>query len=326
MPRLEEGDRAEGLIEIQAELSVVWRSGYAITYTGVLIMQLKKSTAIGALALAAVSLLNLAGPATATTPSSMPIQLVGLTNNNQLVTFRTDRSRKFRSTRVKGVDGKLVGIDVRPANGLLYGLTNTDKIYTIDPMTGATKLISTLSTPFNGNIRTGIDFNPVPDRLRLVNAKGQNFRVNVDTGMVTVDQPLKYAANDPSAGKTPVPQITAAAYTNAFAGPPSPTGVTPPTRTTQLLDIDSAADVLVLQNPPNDGVLTTIGALGIDFKPTGEFDIFSPRDGVNLGFAVSGSTFYAIDLKTGAASPVGSAGRGITLIGLTFTLAPVAEQ
>ncbi len=279
---------------------------------------------IGVLTLATISLLASALPAMATPPEAMPVRLIGLTSNNQLVSLRTDQSGGLRNTRIKGVDGRVVGIDVRPSNGMLYGLTNTDKIYTIDPTTGEAQFVSTLSTPFQGSIRTGIDFNPVPDRLRLVDAKGQNFRVNVDTGMVSVDQPLNYKGGDPNAGA--VSQVTAAAYTNAFAGPPSPTGVTPPTRTTQLFDIDSYLDVLVLQNPPNDGTLTTIGPLGVDFSPTGEFDIFSPRPDVNFAFAVSGSTFYSIDLGTGAAVAVGSAGRGTNLIGLTFTLAPAMGQ
>jgi Domain of unknown function (DUF4394) len=286
-------------------------------------MQLQKSwLAIATLLVTASGLF--ANAATTTDAPSMPVRLIGLTADNQLVSFRTDRASRLRATRIKGVDGRVVGIDVRPANGLLYGLTNTDKIYTINPLTGESQLVSTLSIPFKGTIRSGIDFNPVPDRLRLVDAKGQNFRVNVDTGAVLSDTALNYAANDVNAGATP--QITAAAYTNAFAGPPSPTGVTPPTRTTQLFDIDSYRDVLVLQNPPNDGTLTTIGPLGIDFKPTGEFDIFSPRPDVNFAFAVSGSTFYSIDLATGAAVAVGSAGKGVNLVGLTFTLAPAPGQ
>ena len=290
-------------------------------------MQLKASQTIAALAITAASFITSIIPVMAMPPDKdkdTPVRLIGLTSDNKLVSFRTDRTTSLRNTRIKGVDGQVVGIDVRPANGLLYGLTNTDKIYTIDPNTGDTTLISTLSMPFKGDIRTGLDFNPVPDRLRLVDGKGQNFRVNVDTGAVTVDKPLNYAITDANA--TASPNITAAAYTNSFAGPPSPTGVTPPTRTTQLFVIASTLDTLVLQNPPNDGVLKTIGSLGVDFKPTGEFDIFSPRPDVNLAFAVSGSSFYAIDLGSGTAIAVGNADKEANLIGLTFTLLPVESK
>ena len=255
----------------------------------------------------------------ATAKSPIPSNLLGLTNDNHLISF-SSQSGKPRRTPIVGVEGRVIAIDVRPANGLLYGLTNTDKIYTLDPVTGAGQLVSTLSMPFQGDIGTGMDFNPVPDRLRLVDRRGNNFRINVDTGMVTADQGLNYSPQDVNANKKP--QVTAAAYTNAFMGQPSPANVTPPTRTTQLFNIDTQLDVLVLQNPPNDGTLTTIGSLGVNLEPAGEFDIFSPQPGVNLAYAVSGSAVYSIDLNSGAATRLGNLGSGINLIGLTFLPTP----
>jgi hypothetical protein len=99
--------------------------------------------------------------------------------------------------------------------------------------------------------------------------------------------------------------------------------VTPPTRTTQLFGIDSILDTLVLQNPPNNGVLTTIGSLGIDFGSTGGFDIFSPSSGVNTAFAASGSNLYTINLSSGAATTLGTIGNGNSnIIGLAATSVP----
>ncbi|APB33918.1 hypothetical protein GlitD10_1594 [Gloeomargarita lithophora Alchichica-D10] len=269
------------------------------------------------------TMIGVAGLATAilnaTAKSPMPGNLLGLTGDNHLVAF-VPNSQQPRRIPIQGVEGRVIGIDVRPANGLLYALTNTDKIYTLDPRTGAGQLVSTLSMPFQGNVGTGMDFNPVPDRLRLVDRRGNNFRINVDTGMVTADQPLNYAPQDVHA--TMKPQVTAAAYTNAFPGPPATPHVTPPTRTTQLFNIDTNLDVLVLQNPPNDGTLTTIGSLGVNLEPAGEFDIFSPQPGVNLAYAVSGSMVYSIDLGSGAATRVGNLGSGMNLIGLTFLPTP----
>ncbi|NJR49462.1 MAG: DUF4394 domain-containing protein [Leptolyngbyaceae cyanobacterium CSU_1_3] len=244
------------------------------------------------------------------------VQIVGLAADNLLVSFNPTNPTKAQTLQIKGIAGTLIGIDVRPADGLLYGLTNRNQIYTINPTTGEPKLISTLSVPFNGGFRAGVDFNPVPDRLRLVNADGQNFRVNVDTGMVTVDKPLNYVAGDVNVSTNP--RVGAAAYTNAFPGAPSPMNVTPPTRTTQLFDIDSRRDVLVLQNPPNDGGLQTIGNLGVDFNTVAGFDIFSPRAGENTAFAVSNSTLYTIDLASGSAKSMGQIGNGsFRLIGIT---------
>lgn len=252
------------------------------------------------------SLLGIIKPADAAN-----IRLTGLTGNNTLVSFDPSDLTATNSIGVTGVNGTLLGIDFRPANGLLYGVTDTNRLYTIDTASGAATFISTLSVSFNAGIQSGFDFNPVPDRLRLVGTNDQNLRVNVDTGAVTVDGTLAYNAGDANAGANP--NVTAAAYTNSFAG----------TQTTQLFGIDSALDVLVLQNPPNNGTLTTIGSLGIDFGSTGGFDILSPSIGINKAFAVSGSTLYNINLANGAATTIGTVGKGnFNFIGLAATSVP----
>lgn len=255
------------------------------------------------------------------------LRLFGLTSQNTIVAFDPTRPDQTSSISVTGIEGTLLGLDVRPANGVIYGITDTNNIYTIDPTTGAATFVSTLSPiEFDAGLQSGVDFNPVPDRLRLVGTNDQNLRVNVETGAIAdfdpttpgfqPDQNLSYVTTDVNTGADPT--ITAAAYTNAFFGPPSPTGVTPPTRTTQLFGIDSQLDTLVLQDPPNNGVLTTIGSLGVDFASTAGFDIFSPANGINLAYAVSGSTLYSLDLTTGAATSLGTIGDGsISFVGLT---------
>jgi Ca2+-binding RTX toxin-like protein len=262
--------------------------------------------------------------------------LFGLTDRNALIAFDPDQIDQAQTIQVTGVDGNLLGIDFRPANGLLYGITDTNKIYTINASTGVASLVSALSPiNFNAGQQSGVDFNPVPDRLRLVGSNDQNLRVNVDTGAIgdfdlttpaiEPDKNVSYSMGDRNFGQDP--NITAVAYTNAFFGPPSPTGVIPPTRTTQLFGIDANLDVLVLQNPPNDGKLTTIGALGVNFGASSGFDIFSPINGVNFAYATSGSTLYSIDLSTGAATSLGEIGKGgFNLIGLAAPTAPSADS
>jgi Ca2+-binding RTX toxin-like protein len=252
--------------------------------------------------------------------------LFGLTKGNVLVGFDPASPDQATTIGVTGVDGNLIGIDVRPADGMLYGVTDTNKIYTINTNTGAATLKSTISPiSFNAGQQSGVDFNPVPDRLRLNGSNDQNLRVNVDNGQVVdgdtiqggiqPDGMLAYAPNDPNFKVDP--NITAAAYTNAFPGGPSPA------RTTQLLGIDFGRDILVLQNPPNAGTLTTIGSLGVDFGPTAGFDIFSPTNGVNIAYAVSGSTLYNINISTGAATALGTVGNGsFNFIGLAAVPVP----
>lgn len=97
----------------------------------------------------------------------------------------------------------------------------------------------------------------------------------MDTGAVTVDTNLAFTTGDVNASRNP--KITAAAYTNSIAG----------TTSTQRYDIDAALYVLTLQNPPNNGTLTTIGNLGIDVDAVAGFDIISTSNGNNAAFAIS---------------------------------------
>ena len=239
---------------------------------------------------------------------------VGLTDNNTLVSFAPNDPTTTNTVEVTGVDGVLLGIDTRPANGLVYGLDTANNIYTIDVSSGAATYVSTLDTPFEGGTISGFDFNPVADRLRLVGDNDQDFRINVETGEVIVDGTLAFAEGDFNEGVNP--NVTAAAYSNSFDG----------TESTQLYDIDTLLNDVVLQNPPNDGTLVTIGDLGVDFDTLGGFDIVSDSSGGNAAYAVSNSTLYTIDLGSGAASSVGDIGFEGNLQGFTLALDSFEES
>jgi hypothetical protein len=218
--------------------------------------------------------------------------LVALGDDGGLVVFRPHDAAS-RSLVAKGVSGKLVGIDRRPADGLLYGLAGGTDVYTIDPTTGDATLVSTLTVPFDGDVRSGVDFTPALDRLRLVSIDGRNVRVNVALGATAVDKPLAYADGDPHAGTRP--RITAAGYTNNRAG----------VATTMLYEIDSGLDTIVIQDPANDGVLKTVGPIGTDVPDLAGFDIVTDADGGDTAYAAWGVTLYTVDLQTGHATPVG---------------------
>ena len=232
----------------------------------------------------------------ATVRADPPPALIGSTEDGRLLLFQADRPEAARTVRPSGLSGRLVGIDSRPADGHLYGLTTSNDLYRIDPATGASTLVSTLTVPFDGDLRSGVAFNPQADRLRLVSADGQNLRVNVVLGATAVDTPLAYAPSDRNAGKRP--RIAGAAYTNMVRDAP----------TTKLFEIDAEQDVLVLQDPPNDGLLTTIGALDADFASLSGFTIVTDAGGADRAYAATAGTLYTIDLTTGHATPVGPIG------------------
>ncbi|WP_406693600.1 DUF4394 domain-containing protein [Singulisphaera sp. Ch08] len=205
-----------------------------------------------------------------------------------------------------GLDEKIQGIDFRPANRQLYALTTdhnqTGRLYTINPTTGVATLASTISVPVTGT-RFGIDFNPVPDRLRIVSDTALNLRVDVSTGVATVDGTLAYLAGDVNFGQNP--SVVGSAYANNYSGATA----------TTLYQIDTNLDILAIQAPPNNGTLSTVGSLGVDASAVVGFDIRTVWD-TNSGYAtldVGGTTsLYQIDLATGAARLIGSVGAPLT--------------
>lgn len=254
--------------------------------------------------------------------SAVGVALTGLAAGNTLVFFDSATPSSTTTIGVTGANlsGTLLGIDYRPANGQLYGITSNG-VFAIDPSSGNATLVNTISPTFNGGMTSGVDFNPAADALRITGANGQNFRIaGGGLGATNVDSNLAYAAGETNAGVSPT--ITASAYTNNFAGAPAG-------RTTQLFNIDSNLDVLTFQNPPNNGTLSTIGSLGVNIGTVGGFDIFSPSNGVNTAFAAfapDGSTaasLYSIDLSTGAATSLGQIGTG-SGFNLTGLAAPTA--
>ena len=216
---------------------------------------------------------------------------------------------------VSGAATRLDGLDFRPANGVLYGYESTTSgIYSVNPSTGATVLVATSSAPVGAAVM-GIDFNPVPDRLRVATEAGDNRRINLAGGAAISDGALAYAAGDVNFGAAP--RVADVAYTNNDNN--AATG-------TQLYYIDHALNTLVTTTNPNAGVLNTVGALGVDADENLGFDILTDGAGLNTAFAtlrVSGvQGFYGINLATGAATLIGTLGTG-PLNGLA--VAPVPE-
>ena len=121
--------------------------------------------------------------------------LVGLTADNKLVKIDTATMAASAPMAISGTD-RIVGIDVRPADGKLWGLTETGQLVTIDHMSGKATAGSMLSEKVSLGPRPVVDFNPVADRLRVIGADGVSLRINVETGATTVDKPLNFDAAD----------------------------------------------------------------------------------------------------------------------------------
>ncbi|MGH8568989.1 MAG: DUF4394 domain-containing protein [Gammaproteobacteria bacterium] len=259
-----------------------------------------------------------ASPARAIASDSVGLKVFGLTADQRLVKFRSDRPRRLQNigpiAGLNSVDTALVGIDFRVQDGKLYGLGNGGGIYTIDTRTGVaqpSQLVPQLTVPLVGTF-FGVDFNPAANALRIISDTGQNLRQPFPTlvpgvppvpAPTAVDAPLVYPFPAPA---TPGLGVTGAAYTN--------NDLDPSTATT-LFDIDSQRNQVVIQSPPNQGELTLTGSLTVDPDASVGFDIYSRlKNGAtfsNTAFAslmVGGkSRFYSVRLLTGRAFPIGGA-------------------
>ncbi|MGF7168481.1 hypothetical protein FHS91_000136 [Sphingobium xanthum] len=246
----------------------------------------------------------LIGTAGAGIGAAQAATIYGVDENNNLVTFDSANPGTMLSTvSITGTDAGLGAIDFRPFDRMLYGLGLDRVVYRIDMNTGAATAVSGVLA-LNGT-SFAFDFNPTIDRLRIVSNLNDNYVVNPNNGVLTIATSVFYAAGDPNNGTDP--DVTAGAYTSSIFGAPG--------SSTQLYSIDTALDVLAKQ-ANSAGILTTVGALGIDVGSRTSFDIFGSD-----AFAFNGSRLYRVNLATGALTSLGMTDRAL----FGIAIAPVPE-
>jgi hypothetical protein len=218
----------------------------------------------------------------AATPARAEL-LYAINTNNQL--FRFDHTAPAAAVNLGTVtlDGTQtpLSMDFRATDGNLYILGSGGTIFTINPNTAA--LISTVSTPYPGGTIVGenyeIDFNPVPNALRIVNSNGQNLRVAGGPALNVPNTDTPYPGTI-----TPV----GVAYNN--------NDINPGTGTT-LFALDDQTDSLIEVGNPNNppaGALTNRGTLGAAISGLTPFDISQ----TNTGYMAVGSTLYSVDVTS----------------------------
>jgi len=220
-------------------------------------------------------------------------EVAALSGDNTISIVDTSKKAVVKTWKIQGVAGRVLGIDVRPADGMLYAVGSEGGIYTVDLASGKATMKSKLDKTGETNWAktwATVDFNPVADKLRLMSNDGTNLRVDVDSGKVTVDGSHKFADTDMHKGEKP--NVIAGAYTNSFKG----------TKETALYTIDGTIGGLIKQAPPNDGTLNAVGKLGVKVEMVG-FDIWSDGNGKNEAWLMSGDWLLGVDLATGKATP-----------------------
>jgi len=245
--------------------------------------------------------------------------LYGLTAGNSLAKFDSATPGMTTTSLITGLQTgeSLLGIDFRPADGQLYGLGSSNRLYVIDTVTATATVAGSgpgndpFGPPSLTGMRFAFDFNPAADRIRVVGDDGQNIRLNQLTGGVAgTDSDLD-----------PTKQIVGAAYDRNDIDPATPT---------TLFVIDAVTDSLYLQGgvsgtpSPNGGLLTLIGALGVDTDGFVSFDISSATGTAYATLTPAGtfgSALFSINLATGAATILGQT--GLLLNGVSVAPVPL---
>lgn len=212
---------------------------------------------------------------------------VGLVGDKTLVTIDVATGKSTKIGDVKGVD-TLLGIDVRSSDKKLYGVAGDGSLVTIDTATGAATPVSKLDMMLPAGVMASVDFNPMADKLRVMGSDGTNLRVDPATGKVTKDGSLNWEPGDANASAKS--NVVATAYLNSYGKPEK----------TAMFDIDGTLASLLQQTKPNDGILKTIGKLGVEV-PNVAFDIHTTAAGENTAYLVAGTSLYTVDLATGKA-------------------------
>lgn len=262
-------------------------------------------------------------------PSTISGSLIyGLTSNNYLISFDSQMPSTVRShIPLSGVTvgQMIVGLDSRPATGQVFAMgynstTGETQLYTVNVSSGTCTSIAPAITLATGMTQISFDFNPTVDRIRVTSKENQNYRLHPVTGaIVATDLNLNYSASDPNAALDP--SIGAGAYTNSYIGSTS----------TQLFNYDLDLNTITLQNPPNNGVLNTIGTSGISINvsdPSIDFDFYyNSANAMNENYAIANtsSTFdnlYSVNISNGMFTSIGQVGYGIALIDITVQIVP----
>jgi hypothetical protein len=228
------------------------------------------------------------------------LDMVALTDRNELVLFDSANPAATSMVAVQGTAARVLGIDLRPTDLKLYGLDAAGGVYRIDARTGMTETVSTLSVALEIADSAVVDFNPQANRMRVIGPSGQSLRVNVDTGQADPLERIAYAAGDVNAGK--LARLTAVAYLNSVAG----------TNETQLFNFDSGQRVYAIQEPPNSGVLYTIAPLGL--PPEGRVDAADIHTDKSMtvysAFAVVANRLYSFAVASGRMTEIGPIAAG----------------
>jgi Domain of unknown function (DUF4394) len=232
-------------------------------------------------------------------------------NNNTL--YLLSGSTFNRVGAISPVNGTVAECDFRPLNNQLICVTDSSRIYTVNPANASATLVATLAPAINSGAELLLDFNPMADAIRYIGRNELNYAIVKDAAgnfnTVAVQTPVAFVAGDVNAGVNP--NLVAGAYDNNLSG----------LATTTFFAWDSDRDRLVriadrIANGSSNtagGRLQTIGSLFdqnglVNITPSAGFDIstFPQLGNLNVGWLITDgkiTTFFSVQVPN--ALPLG---------------------
>jgi hypothetical protein len=155
-----------------------------------------------------------------------------------------------------------------------------------------------------GDVPAGWDFSPVADRARLVSAIDENARINPFTGSL--------ARNDTDITPAATTTLIGAAYDRNIDGATATTLFAIDRNDSELVRIGGVDGT----PSPNGGVATAVGPLGVVLSAGSDAGFDIAPDGTAFAALTAAADnltrLYAINLATGASTPIGLIGNGTT--------------
>lgn len=261
-----------------------------------------------------------AGCATAPEPmgAARAETVYAVTDAAELIRFNAGRPQQVQARLpLQGLAAgdRLVGIDFRVARGVLYALSASGRLYTLDTATARLSPVGSGAPVALTGRHFGFDFNPAADRIRVVSDSGLNLRLHPDTGALAATDPPLVRATGPAGAAL---RVAGAGYTYNKSND----------KLTTNYAIDLAAGALLTQGTvegvqpavsPNTGQTLVVGALGTGALDDAAFDIADTHNAALAATRRGGRTqLHLVDLATGRAALLGNVGEGRALWGMAI--------
>lgn len=245
-------------------------------------------------------------------------------NNNTL--YQLNGSTFNRIGAIGPVNGTVAECDFRTATNVLYCVTDTSNIYTVNPANAQAQQIGTLSPALNSGTQILVDINPMADAFRYIGNNDLNYAITKNANgvfnTIAVQTAVAFAAGDVNAGKNP--NLVAGAYTQNQNNRPLTLFYAWDSNLNQAITI--ANKTATGSSNTGGGQLQTVGTLfdqsgAVDITPNSGFDVstFPQFGNLDVGWLITDNkltTFFTVqipsNLTLGTLQNVGGTSMAIT--------------